>query len=181
MAELAATEAAGTLTGGMAEMAAPMRTVLRVQLTEQELIEQDAAQGINRAQILRAVARQTREEDRVAAEAHEIAWQQSSWASGPALSPAWIHAEDERLDAKGRQWRSIRCDGCGSWERGNNSGCFVKKQPTIKAGQRLAKYHTGEFNATWYCVACLTDSGYAHVLAAMLKRQASRQHYIANR
>jgi hypothetical protein len=94
-----------------------------------------------------------------------------------SLRPPWVHWKDQRWNVRNRELRWTRCDFCEAWKMGNNCGCFVYKQPGVKACDRWAKYKSGEFDATWYCVDCLERQGFQDMVSAMLKRKEARSHY----
>ena len=67
--------------------------------------------------------------------------------------PMRISDGDTRFHTRRRE-RFIRCDGCESWCCGNAVGAFADRDQKPAARVREAWWWRGQWDATWYCMAC---------------------------
>lgn len=70
-------------------------------------------------------------------------------------SPRPKNIIDSRFD-KERCSRAICCDECQHWFRGNAVGSFWNK-PMPAAESRREAWERGDWDASWYCIACCAD------------------------
>ena len=123
----------------------------------------------------------TNEAERQSQEEAQRGCQQSRRDSAEASVRRPSKVIDNRF-LKGRGQRTIRCDDCQKWFRGNAVGTFMHSKNAPRSEFRKQAWLRNTWDATWYCIRCcgqywnLTDAKVMKYLR-FPERQVQRNEY----